>query len=60
VTRTTVELDEGGDALAVGEDLAARDLGCVRKCPAEVLVADPILDDLGGLVGLLRRLEETE
>ena len=27
VTRTTVELDEGGDALALGNNLAARDLG---------------------------------
>jgi hypothetical protein len=39
VTLSTVELDEGGDELAVHKDLAARDLGCVRKSAAEVLVA---------------------
>src|SRR6188508_490737 len=55
-----VELDQGGDAVAVRDDLAARDLRRVRDRRGEVLVGDPRGDDLVRLLGLLGRLEETE
>jgi len=46
--------------LAVGDDLAARDLRRVGNRPVEVLAGDPLGDELGGLVGLLAGLEQTE
>src|SRR5437763_9296276 len=58
--RSTVGLDEGGDAVAVRDDLAARDLRRVRNQRVEVLVADPLFDERLGLVGLLCGLEETK
>jgi hypothetical protein len=48
------------DAVAVSDDLAARNLGLVRDQRLELLVADPRGDDLRRLLALLRRLEETE
>src|SRR5436190_22443980 len=58
--RSTVGLNEGGDAVAVRNDLAARDLRRVRNHGVEVLVADPLRDEGLGLVGLLGGLEETK
>src|SRR4029453_1763801 len=55
-----VRLNEGGDAVAVRNDLAARDPRRVRNHRVEVLVADPLRDEGLGLVGLLGGLEETE
>jgi hypothetical protein len=59
-TRCTVELDEGGDAADVSNDPAACDLRRVGNHRVEVLVGDPLRDEFRRLVGLLRRLEETE
>ena len=56
----TVGLNQGGDSVAVRNDLAARDLRRVRNHRVEVLVADPLRDELLGLVGLLGGLEETK
>lgn len=47
-------------AVAVGYDLAARDLRLVGDQRLELLVTDPGGDELRGLLALLRRLEETE
>ena len=44
----------------MGKDLAARRIRRVRIVAAEVLVADPVLDELRGLVGLLGGLEEAD
>ena len=46
--------------LLLGNDLAARDLRRVGNRRVEVLVGDPLRDELRGLVGLLGGLEETE
>jgi hypothetical protein len=54
-----VELRDG-DAVALSNDLAARDLRLVGNRLGEVLVADPLRDELRGLGVLLGRLEETE
>src|SRR5687768_8817470 len=48
------------DAVAVSDDLAARDLGLVRDHRLELLVADPRRDDTRRLLALLGCLEETE
>src|SRR6266498_1112482 len=58
--RSTVGLNEGGEAVAMRNDLAARDLRRVRNQRVEVLVADPLRDEGLGLVGLLCSLEETK
>ena len=60
MTRSTVGLNEGRDALALRDDLAARDLRRVRNHRIEVLVGDPLRDERRRLVGLLAGLEETE
>jgi len=52
MVRVLCELGDG-DAVAVRNDLAARDLRCVRHGRSEVLVLDPLSDDLRRLVGLL-------
>jgi hypothetical protein len=59
LTPSTVVLRDG-DAVAVSNDLTARDLRRVRNHRSEVLVGDPLRDDLRRLVALLGRLEETE
>src|SRR5688572_1902077 len=48
------------DAVAVSDDLAARDLRRVRDQRLELLVADPACDDVRRLLALLGSLEETE
>jgi len=48
------------DAVAVSDDLAARDLRLVGDHLLELLVANPAGDDLRRLLALLRRLEEAE
>src|SRR6266566_1939419 len=48
------------DAVAVSDDLAARDLRLVGDDRVELLLADPVRDELCRLLALLRRLEETE
>src|SRR6266513_1859624 len=58
--RSTVGLNEGGDAVAVRNDLAARDLRRVRNQRVEVLVGDPLRDERLRLIGLLAGLEETK
>jgi hypothetical protein len=58
--RVSVVLGDGGDAVAVRNDPAARDLRRVRDRRGEVLVRDPLRDELRRLVGLLGGLEETE
>jgi hypothetical protein len=45
MTRSTVGLNERRDAVAVRNDLAARDLRRVRNQRVEVLVADPLRDE---------------
>src|SRR6266536_2635883 len=50
----------GSDAVALSNDLAARDLRRVGNRRAEVLVGDPLRDDLRGLFALRRSLEETK
>jgi hypothetical protein len=55
-----VDLHGDQNAVAVSDDLAARDLGLVRDNRVELLVADPAGDELRGLEALLRSLEETE
>src|SRR5438067_13721059 len=58
--RSTVGLNEGRDAVAMRNDLAARDPRRVRNQRVEVLIADPIRHQCLGLVGLLCGLEETK
>src|ERR1044072_4197415 len=48
------------DAVALRNDLAARDLRRVGNRRVEVLVGDPLRDDLRRLAGLLGGLHETE
>src|SRR6266566_2767067 len=60
VVRSAVGLNEGGNSVAVRDDLAARDLRRVRNRRGEVLVADPLRHEVLGLVGLLEGLEETK
>jgi hypothetical protein len=48
------------DAVAVSDDLAARDLGSVGDQRLELLVADPGRDDVRGLFALLGCFEETK
>ena len=48
------------DAVAVSDNLAARDLRSGGKDGVELLVLDPRGDDLGRLLALLGGLEETE
>src|SRR6266566_5853654 len=60
VVRSAVGLNEGGNSVAVRDDLAARDLRRVRNRRGEVLVADPLRHEVLGLVGLLPGLEETK
>src|SRR4029077_18214612 len=50
----------GGDAVAAGNDLTARDLRITRNHGAEVLVGDPLLHEARGGLGLVGGLEETE
>src|SRR5438093_6610519 len=57
--RVEVELRDQ-DAVAVSDDLAARDLRLVGDDRLELLLADPVGDELRRLLALLRRLEETE
>jgi len=45
------------DAVAVSDDLAARDLRLVRDDRLELLLADPVGDELRRLLALLRRLD---
>src|SRR4029453_6319944 len=59
LTPSSVELRDG-DAVALSNDLAARDLRLVGNRLGEVLVGDPLRDELRGLGVLLGRLEETE
>src|SRR4029078_17265 len=58
-TRGVVAL-RGGDAVAAGNDLTARDLRITRNHGAEVLVGDPLLHEARGCLGLVAGLEETE
>ena len=60
ITPSTVGLNEGGDAVAMRNDLAARDLRRVRNQRVEVLVGDPLRDERLRLIGLLGGLEETK
>ena len=55
-----VVLDEGDHAVAVSDDLAAGDLRCVGDHLVEMLVGDPLGDELGRLVYLLLPLEQAE
>ena len=55
-----VELRGDENAVAMSNDLAARDLGLVGENRVELLLADPRCDELRRLQALLRRLEETE
>jgi hypothetical protein len=56
----TIELRGNQNAVAVSNDLAARDLGLVGENRVELLLADPGGDEFRRLHTLLRRLEETE
>jgi hypothetical protein len=60
VTQSTVELGDGEHAVAVRDDLATRDLRPGRNRRVEVLVGDPLGDELRRLVSLLGGLEETD
>jgi hypothetical protein len=55
-----VELRGDQNAVAVSDDLAARDLGLVGDHRVQLLVANPAGDDLRRLLALLRSLEEAE
>src|SRR6476646_10551520 len=55
-----VELRGDENAVAVSNDLAARDLGLVGENRVELLLADPLCDELRRLHTLLGRLEVTE
>src|SRR5437879_5193481 len=51
-------LGDGENAVAVRNDLAARDLRCVRNRRVEGLIADPLRDELRRRAGLLNYLIE--
>ena len=54
-----VEL-RGGEAVALRNDFAARDLRSAGNHGVEVVISDPLRHELSGLLGLLGGLEETK